>query len=185
MQIQSIHALLNVDLWFNICFPTALTMCYYLDKGPQCEVTCPWLFKRADMMNTERESHGGEVQAGKWTVSLGAISWFIRVKLTEMSDISFKNVCITVSKNLIIFCCHHENNESYLPKAVEQWMLIYWVIPTAVLQRLHVWKLVVNSYRMLNEYQIGAGSFKIVGFGKLYLWAVGNSIHLGHTFHLN
>ena len=28
------YALLNVDLWFNICFPTAMTMCYYLDRGP-------------------------------------------------------------------------------------------------------------------------------------------------------
>lgn len=28
------YALLNIDLWFNICFPTAMTMCYYLDRRP-------------------------------------------------------------------------------------------------------------------------------------------------------
>lgn len=27
------YALLNIDLWFNICLPTPTTMCYYLDRG--------------------------------------------------------------------------------------------------------------------------------------------------------
>lgn len=26
--------LLNLDPWFNICFQTAMTMCYHLDRGP-------------------------------------------------------------------------------------------------------------------------------------------------------
>lgn len=27
------YALLNTDLWFNICLSTPMTMCYYLDRG--------------------------------------------------------------------------------------------------------------------------------------------------------